>query len=128
MWPRPGMRLRRNATSGRIVVSRIKRWLPSSAAPHSLQKLAPSTTTGNPHREQNRGLSYPASGTEGKRSVAYTYCVSILARSFVDPLSANESSILTAEVAQAEAAVGRFDRRMMPRDRGVAEHDVVVGR
>lgn len=51
------MMLRRNATSGRIAPSPPMIPLAPSTAPQSLQKLAPSTVTGNPHREQKRGWS-----------------------------------------------------------------------
>src|SRR5580704_7487778 len=122
------MMLRQNAISGRMLTSRRAGGLPSSAAPQLLQKFAPSTITGCPHREQNRGRSKKsASGTEGKRSVADPHRVSIFQGSFANPLAAHKSSILAAQIPYLETAVPRFDRGMMTRDRGIGEHNIVVG-
>src|ERR1039458_2401538 len=129
MSPSPGMTLNRKAISARIPFSRRMIPLPSSDAPQSLQKLAPSTITGSPHREQKRGLSKKsASGTEGKRSVADPHRVSVFQWSFADPLAAHEGSVLAPQITQSEAAVGGLDCGMMARDRGVSQHDIVVER
>src|SRR5277367_4432181 len=108
------MMLNPNAIRGRMPISRRMCAVASSGAPQPLQKLAPSTITGCPHREQNRGRAKKsASGTEGKRSVADPHRVTILQGSFADPLAAHESSILTSQIAHLETAASRFDRRMM---------------
>jgi hypothetical protein len=49
------MMLSKNAMAGRMPRSRRIIPLALIGAPHSLQKPAPSTTIGNPHREQKRG-------------------------------------------------------------------------
>src|SRR5271167_3614624 len=115
-----------NAIRGRMPISRRMCAVASSGAPQPLQKLAPSTITGNPHREQKRGRSKKsASGTEGKRSVADPYRVSVLSWSFVDPLAAHESAVLAAQIPHLEASAAGFDRRMMPRHRGIRQHDII---
>src|SRR5271166_5695283 len=108
------MMLKRNAMTGRIPISRgVDVARPSRAAPQVLQKLAPSTITGNPHREQKRGRSKKsASGTEGKRSVADPHRVSVFQCSFADSLTAHESSVLASQITHLETAAARFDRRM----------------
>src|SRR5205807_982709 len=72
--------------------------------------------------------SAPASGTEGKRSVADPHRVSVGQWSFVDPLAAHESSVLASQIPHSETAAGGFDGGMMARDRGVSQNDIVVGR
>src|SRR5271167_3981492 len=114
-----------NAIRGRMPISRRMCAVASSGAPQPLQKLAPSTITGCPHREQNRGRSKKsASGTEGKRSVADPHRVSIFQGSFANPLAAHKSSILAAQIPHLETAIPRFDRGMMTRDRGIGEHNI----
>src|SRR5579871_1820649 len=99
------MMLSPNAIRGRMPISRRMRAVASSGAPQPLQKLAPSTITGCPHREQKRGRSKKsASGTEGKRSVADPHRVTILQGSFAHPLAAHESSVLAAQIADLEIA------------------------
>src|SRR5580658_5211223 len=127
MWPSPGTMLSRNAITGRMAPSRAMMPLAFSGAPQSLQKPAPSTSIGNPHREQKRGWSKnSASGTEGKRSVSHPHRVSIAQGSLVDSLAAYEGPILTPQVAQAKAAVAGLERCMMARDRRVVQNDIVV--
>lgn len=87
---------------------------PPSWVPQSLQKLAPGTTTGAPHCEQKRGGAPPGSAMEHKGRVAQAQIVAVdelaLAR---DALSGEIGAILTAEVAQREAAVEGNDARVM---------------
>lgn len=110
------MMLKTNATTGLKPASlrRIRETV--SGAPHSLQYCAPATTTGWPHREQNRGFSNSVSATECERHFAEPYRVAI-----VQPLDghapiANEGAVLAVEVLHLERTVARFNARVVAGD------------
>src|SRR5579872_2517337 len=127
MWPTPGTMLRISASIGlnpEVLASNGKR---VTGAPQDLQKLASATTIGAPHREQNLGFS--KSATEGKLRVAEAYGLAVVdAGGLGHAPIADEGPVLAVKVAHHEGAVGIFDTRMMPRDRGVADHDFIVER
>src|SRR5690242_2044307 len=110
-----------------------------SLAPHCLQNTASVTVTGWPHCEQKRArvvavsamrfCAMPPSAMEHKRRVAQPHVVSIgEPTGTIDALAPHESAVLTGQVAQGETAVLRHDRRVMARDRGVGDDDIVVDR
>src|SRR5271156_6793689 len=100
-----------------------------TGAPHDLQKLASATTIGAPQREQNLGFSKSASATEDKLRVAKAYGLAVVhAGRLGHAPTADERPLLAVEVAHHKPAVGIFDTRVMPRDRGMAHHDFVVER
>lgn len=87
---------------------------PPSRVPQSLQKLALGTTTGAPHCEQKRGCAPPVSAMEHKGRVAQAQVIAVDELALTrDAPSGEKGAILTAKVAQGEAAVeGNYARVM----------------
>src|SRR5689334_12705876 len=88
----------------------------ASCAPQALQNAASATVIGWPHCEQNRARVDPASAMEHERRVtqANFVAVSELLRPLHAP-PAQESAVLTRQIAQYEPSVLRDDARVAPR-------------
>src|SRR6266481_4023572 len=129
MWPTPGTMLSTSAITGlnpELLRNSGKR---VTGAPHDLQKLASATTIGCPHREQNLGFSKSASATEDKLRVAEAHGLAVAQTCWLGhPPITDERPVLAVKIAHHEGAIGIFDARVMPRDRGMADNNLIVER
>ncbi len=120
------MMLSITATRGRHESSWLNHTVWDSGAPQFLQKSASDTTTGFPHCEQKRGRSMRGSGMESENRVTEPERITMAEYRLGNSLAANPGAVLAPKIAQHEPRISPFDARMMPRDRRIAYHNIIV--